>query len=246
MPMIEEMESTGNWLFRWRSYLPLFLMVLILASFSYFRYPFNSHRFDEVWELVCIGTGLLGLGIRVLTIGFVPRRTSGRNTSKQVAETLNTTGMYSIVRNPLYLGNFFMGLAVALFLRAWWLPLVYGLVFMLYYERIIFAEEAFLRRQFGDTYIEWASRTPAFVPRPSQWRKPDLPFSVRTVLRREYHGFFGLIISLFAVEQALELYMRHGWHVDPMWMWIMSLSAGFYLAIRLLSKTTSWLLVKGR
>ncbi|MGC9453013.1 MAG: methyltransferase family protein, partial [Oceanipulchritudo sp.] len=50
--------------------------------------------------------------------------TSGRNTKQQVAYSLNTTGFYSVVRNPLYLGNFFMYLGIALFTHHWWLVLV--------------------------------------------------------------------------------------------------------------------------
>ena len=63
--------------------------------------------------------------------------------------TLNTSGLYSVVRHPLYLGNYLMWLGVALFSRTWWAPVIVSLVFWLYYERIMFAEEEFLRRQFG-------------------------------------------------------------------------------------------------
>ena len=34
------------------------------------------------------------------------KNTSGRNTHDQVADSLNTSGIYSIVRHPLYVGNF--------------------------------------------------------------------------------------------------------------------------------------------
>lgn len=136
MPMVEELETTGKWLFRWRSYLPLILIAIIVISANHFAYPLQSHFLDELWEVLCLLVGLFGLAIRAFTIGFVPRNTSGRNRVHQVADTLNTTGMYSIVRNPLYLGNFFMWLAIVLFLRTWWAPFIYALIFVLYYERI--------------------------------------------------------------------------------------------------------------
>ena len=47
--------------------------------------------------------------------GFAARNTSGRNTGQgQVADKLNTTGAYSLTRNPLYLGNALMWAAVAM------------------------------------------------------------------------------------------------------------------------------------
>jgi protein-S-isoprenylcysteine O-methyltransferase Ste14 len=246
MSMIKELETTGKWLFRWRSYLPLILIVIIVTSVNHFSYPFQSHLLDQLWEVVCLLFGLFGLAIRALTSGFVPRNTSGRNTAHQVADTLNTTGMYSVVRNPLYLGNFFMGLAIALFLRVWWVPLIYILIFALYYERIIFAEEMFLSRKFGEEFLTWASKTPAFFPRISQWRKPELPFSFRIVLRSEYQSFYGLIIALFAFEQGLELYLGHGFHIDIMWEWIITVSTCLYIVVRILHLKTKLLRVEGR
>ena len=144
MPLIEEFESVGHWLFRWRSYLPLITTVLLFFGLQYFSYPLGSHFLDELWELLCLMVSFVGLIIRALTVGWSSNRTSGRHTAQQVADTLNTTGMYSIVRNPLYLGNFLMVLGVVIFLRVWWIPFIYVLLFVLYYERIIFAEEMFL------------------------------------------------------------------------------------------------------
>lgn len=246
MPLIEELEASGKLLFRWRSYLPLALFVLILASFQYFSYPFGSKSLDHAWEWFCLLVGFVGLILRGLVAGYVPRGTSGRNTKRQVAETLNTTGIYSVVRNPLYLGNFLMGLAVALFLRVWWVPLIYFLSFTLYYERIIFAEEMFLLEKFGKDYIAWASRTPAFLPRVSQWQRPSLAFSWRTLLRREYQSVYALIMAIFTLEELTELYMGHGWHVDAMWIWIVGLSTCGYVITRFLHKKTNVLRVEGR
>lgn len=67
--------------------------------------------FESTWAWSCIAVSLFGLLIRAVTIGFTPKGTSGRNTKEgQVAEVLNTKGIYSVVRHPLYLGNYFMWL----------------------------------------------------------------------------------------------------------------------------------------
>jgi protein-S-isoprenylcysteine O-methyltransferase Ste14 len=53
--------------------------------------------------LAAILLSLAGAIIRAFTIGTTARRHFGRNTDKQVAEQLNVTGIYSVVRHPLYL-----------------------------------------------------------------------------------------------------------------------------------------------
>lgn len=240
MALLEELETSGNWLFRWRSYLPLVPAVLIFSGLGYFKYPYESHFLDEIWELLCLCVSTLGLVVRALTIGFAASRTSGRNTKEQVADSLNTTAMYSIVRNPLYLGNFLMVLGVVIFLRVWWIPLLYLLLFALYYERIIFAEEMFLRRKFGQDYLDWASRTPAFFPRIRQWKSPLSPFSWEKVLRREYHGAMGVVASLFLLELASDVWIGKGLVADLLWIYVLSLSFGGYLLTRIAHKHTTW------
>jgi len=245
MPLTEELGS-GRWLFRWRTYLPLGMSAVVFASFPYFDYPFGSPLLDHVWECVCLLVGAIGLIIRGMTAAYLPRDTSARNTTQQMAERLNTTGMYSIVRNPLYLGNCCLGLAAALFLRVWWVPLIYLLAFMLYYERIIFAEEMFLRQKFGQEYMRWASRTPVFLPNLSLWQKPALPFSFRTLIRREYQTAVTLVVVLFVMEQLTELYLEHRWHVDTMRKYILGFSACGFVIIRFVHKKTTLLRVDGR
>ena len=241
MPLIEELESVGHWLFRWRSYLPLVTAVLLFCGLQYFSYPFGSHFLDELWEVLCLSVSFLGLVVRALTIGWSASRTSGRNTAQQVAGTLNTTGMYSIVRNPLYLGNFLMVLGVVIFLRVWWIPLIYVLLFALYYERIIFAEEMFLRRKFGKEYMEWAAKTPVFFPRLRLWKAPALPFGWRKIFRREYHGMTAVVASMFVLEILSDIYSGHGFSIDTIWRIVLPATFAGYFVVRFFHKHTSLL-----
>ena len=241
MPLIEEMQASGNWLFRWRSYLPLVMAVLLFMGIGHFAYPFGSHRWDQTWELLCLSVSLTGLGVRVMTVGYAPSGTSGRNTQRQVADRLNTTGMYSIVRNPLYLGNFLAGLGPAFFLRVWWIPAIYGLVFMLYYERIIFAEETFLRQKFGAPYLDWARTTPVFWPRFRSWQHSPLPFNWRQVLRREHQTLLGIIAVFFALEAIGEWHLGQPLFDDSMWNAIAAAVLVVFAIIRGLRKFTTLL-----
>ena len=101
------MNRQGKWLFRWRSYLPIIFFVVFIPALLDHRHPFGSHRFDQLWEGACLVLGFFGLFIRILTVGYAPRNTSGRNTKEQIAESLNTvvspgnwTGIFLMKRLP--------------------------------------------------------------------------------------------------------------------------------------------------
>jgi protein-S-isoprenylcysteine O-methyltransferase Ste14 len=242
----QRLVHTGNWLFRWRSYLPLIVVLMLWPAFKNFRFFMNSHMLDELWETFCLGISFLGLAVRIYTIGYVPRNTSGRNTRSQVADTLNTTGIYSLVRNPLYLGNFLIWMGVSLYLRHWWFTLLIGLLFVIYHERIILAEEEFLAEKFGQQFRDWASVTPAFIPQWKNWKRPNQTFCWRTALKREYLGFFG-IVSTFTLMEAAGHYMVNGRFLpDPWWIGFFGFGLLIFVAIRILRKTTKWLEVQGR
>src|SRR5659263_393560 len=102
MSLVHELEKSGNWLFRRRSWLPV--IVLVLAA----GYLFIANRsviyFNLTWELICILVSVAGELIRSYTVGHVQRNPSGRNVIGQMADELNTSGIYSVVRHPLYLG----------------------------------------------------------------------------------------------------------------------------------------------
>ncbi|HKJ92731.1 MAG TPA: isoprenylcysteine carboxylmethyltransferase family protein [Longimicrobiales bacterium] len=244
MPLREEMESAGHWLFRWRSYLPLGLLALVLAVTATGPDAHARPWYPE-WLAFCLAVAVAGQLVRVFTVAYVPAGTSGRQTSGQVAEHLNTGGMYALVRHPLYVGNFLMWLGPALYPFDGWLAAVVVLVFWVYYERIMFAEEEYLRRSYGEPYERWAARTPAFIPRLAGWHPPELPFSFRTVLRRELSSFFGLVSVFTAVELANNL--AHGrTPLTPPWLIFFGSGLLIFLVLAFLKKKTRVLRVEGR
>jgi protein-S-isoprenylcysteine O-methyltransferase Ste14 len=246
MALQEEFEKTGEYFFRWRSYLPLFMAVLFILALAHFRYPFADHRLDLVWDAGCLAVALLGQIVRFFTVGFVPRGTSGRNTKGQVAEVLNTTGMYSSVRNPIYLGNFIIWFGLSLFMKSVWFTTIIILFFTLFYERIIFREEGFLREKFGDAFMQWADATPAIIPRFKNWRPPTLPFSLKSAINREYGTFFAIIATFTVLELLAGLFNYGTLRIDAIWIKLFICSAVLYLTIRYLKKKTKVLATDGR
>jgi len=245
MALNEEFRNSGNWLFRRRGFLPIFIL---LAGLLFLFFHLQNHPITPpLWyELLCLSTSFLGLFIRILTIGYTPKHTSGRNIRQQKANVLNTSGIYSMLRHPLYLGNFFMWFGLALFVYHTWFVLLSVLVFWLYYERIMFAEEAFLLEKFGADYSEWSSRTPAFIPSLKHYRPSSLAFSWRNIFKREYNGM-GNMVASFTLIAGLRATVLAGKIQLPL-HWIIIFGAGLltWLILRILEKNTRLFEVEGR
>lgn len=246
MALKEELRRSGDWLFRRRSYLPIILIALLAAGMQHFAYPLGRHDLQELWCHVCLAISLIGLALRVLVVGYTPRGTSGRNTARQIASRLNTTGMYSLVRHPLYLGNFFIWLGISLFAGMWWLVLIYALLFWVYYERIMFAEEEFLAACFGEEFQHWAARTPAFFPKLRGWQRPELRFSVRNVLRREYTALFGILVAFAILEFGEHMVIERRLRLDWEWQLLALFGLTQLVVLRFLKRHTLILHVEGR
>lgn len=248
MALREELEKQGNWLFRWRSFVPLFILpilVIALQKSGYLERHFGDDA-ENFYGFFCITISFLGLAVRSITIGFTPKGTSGRNTKEQIAKTLNTTGMYSIVRNPLYLGNFLIFAGIILFIQVWWFFIISLLAFWLYYERIIFTEEEFLRNKFGNLYLEWAERTPLFLPKFGNWKQPGLSFSCRNVLKREYTGLFVITSSFPLIDMVSDIFVVKKLELDLGWAILFAIGLSIYLTLRALKKKTKIFVVDGR
>lgn len=248
MALREELERQGDWLFRWRGHLPLMLLAILVPALwaaPSARFPLGETG-AMIYRGLCIAAAFAGLWIRCITVGFVPGATSGRNTGSQVAGTLNSTGIYSVVRHPLYFGNSLTYVAICAYPGVWWAALLPVLILAFYYERIMYREEAFLREKFGKPYLEWADRTPAFFPRFSRWESADLSFSLRTVLRREYSGFFAIIVSFTLLRHAMDAVAAGEFVMNRPWAYAALGGLIVYLTLRTLKKRTRVLHVAGR
>jgi protein-S-isoprenylcysteine O-methyltransferase Ste14 len=237
MAYIDEMKTQGNRLFRWRSFLPVIIMALFFPiGLRNSTYLMGSPLIDEIWEFCCFAIALLGLGIRIYTVGYVADGTSGRTTSKPKAAELNTTGIYSIVRHPLYLGNCIVWAGIALIPHSALTVMSCSLAFFLYYERIFIAEEAFLSEKFGDTFAQWAKKTPAMIPKPGLWVKPARNFSWQAVFKREYPGVLTITASFALIDALVDWYRDSKWQPDLTWLGIFCAGLLVFLAGWILRK----------
>lgn len=212
MGLVQQYEKSGNVLFKYRGQIPALIfaasvpVVLFTNQGLYVRLAMGGLRGLHVFMAVAgVSVSIAGLALRAFTVGTTPKGTSGRNTQKQVADVLNTDGIYSVVRHPLYLANYLIWAGLLLFSMNIWAFLIVSMAYWLYYERIMFAEEAFLRKRFGRLFDDWAAAVPAIVPRCSLWRKGAMPFSPKTVLRREYATWFSTVLAFVLMDYVLFL-----------------------------------------
>jgi len=245
MALYQSITKNGTNLFRYRSYIPLILYPLtIITIFAEKDSILTTH--ELTLSFVCIAISLLGLIIRAMVIGYVPPNTSGRNRNSQKADTLNKTGIYSVVRHPLYLGNFFMWLGIILYVGHFWFAIVCILLFWLYYERIMLTEEKFLIEKFGDSYHKWAQETPSFIPSLRKWKRPYLPFSLKKVVKREYRGLVAVLISMGVIHLIKTYAVYETINIHSFWLITSVASICLFVFLRILTKTTNLFKTQGR
>jgi len=71
------------------------------------------------------------------------------------ASSLQTTGIYGITRNPMYVGLAIVYLGVTCFIGNWWNIILFPLLFLIVQEYIIKREERYLNLEFGKEYDEY-------------------------------------------------------------------------------------------
>jgi protein-S-isoprenylcysteine O-methyltransferase Ste14 len=191
MALKETFENQGNFLFRYRGHIPI-AFILLAIPFAFLNSTVDYFYINLILSLLFVSLGHL---VRARTVGRRELHTSGRNRSQQVASRLNTKGWYSMVRHPLYFGNFLIWIGLTFFLGNWYLIVIFCLLFWLYYERIMFAEEQFLERKFGSYFLAWAEQVPAFFPNYKKFQAPENAFSWRIVFKNEYPGVISTMTS---------------------------------------------------
>lgn len=213
MRLSDRLAAQGRWLFSFRPVVPLTLLPLVALALP-------QSRAAETWlgvtgsllvQWASIGFGLAGLALRCLAVTFAPDGSSSRDTDRLHATALNTAGAYSIVRHPLYLGAGMLWIGAVMSVRVWWLAAVVGLLYWLYIERIMLAEEQYLDTTFGSEFSVWAAATPAFIPRLSLWRAPTGRPQWKRVLS-EHNALLALASSVTLFE-----YLEDAQHGPELW-----------------------------
>ena len=182
----------GAVLFRNRSWLPVpFLLVTLLA-------PSHAN-----WYNWLVGFVLIVIGESIRLAGVSAAGTVTRRRSRDVQRLVNY-GIFAWVRNPLYVGNFFIWMGFVVISGVLWFLPVAIVIFAIEYTLIVAYEEGVLESIFGAEYLAYKQTTPRWLPRPP--KQPEKgPHNWKEAWRSEISTFlqYGALIVVFAVKQKL-------------------------------------------
>ncbi len=141
------------------------------------------------WSMILgLPFAVAGLAIRAWAAGHLAKDRS-----------LATGGPYAFVRNPLYIGTLVGALGCAIASGAWWLPVLFGIVFLLVYLPVMELEEKHLLRVLPGS-ANYVDRVPLFFPMKPPISSPAR-FAGSLYLRNEEYkalGAFAIVIAFLA------------------------------------------------
>lgn len=147
------MLKIGELLFRLRDYTPIpFVIVMIIFA------AVNQTS-------LIIGTVLMVCGETIRIKGVSHIGGVSRTKTYSTGQRLITSGLFSHVRNPLYIGNFFLSVGIVVLSNVHpYFTLTFILFFFLQYVPIVSWEENNLKRVFGQEFEVYMSRVPRWLP----------------------------------------------------------------------------------
>lgn len=172
------------------------------------------------WELEHenVATFLYSAGLALAAIGTVGRIwcsffISGRKDGQLVAE-----GPYSISRNPLYVFSCIGLVGVGLTTETLTYPLLFLVIFGLYYPGIMALEERRLEELFGEAYRQYRQRVPRFWPRLSLYSEPASWTSNPRLFGRHILSDIWFV-WIAAIIELIEGFRDLGWlpHLLQLW-----------------------------
>ena len=166
-----------NLFFKNRSFTPIPILLMML----YFARP-NSPYF-----LLGITLIVSGEIIRLRSVSFAGGETRTMNVG---ASSICKSGPYSIVRNPLYIGNMMIYVGFAFVAGSVYVVTISSITFVYFfiqYSLIISLEEEALEEKFGDEYITYKKLVPSILPKINNtFRNYDtIPSSLTKTIKTE-------------------------------------------------------------
>jgi len=124
-------------------------------------------------------------------------------------ELFTPRGPYVLVRNPMYLGRFFLLLGLMYLLGNHYFTAAYAAVYYFYMVNRVQREEKRLVELLGAPYRDYCRRVNRFIPSISRLNDPGVWFFDWAVLRKNHgHWNFLAMLLFYGVLAVYVLYLR--------------------------------------
>jgi len=110
----------------------------------------------------------IGAGILITIVGLLIRAWACVHIRKE--KRLAVSGQYRYTRNPLYLGNLIIGIAISAGANSWWVTAVFSAYFLTFYTVAVLVEKDKMERLFPKEYGDYKKNVPLFFPRLRPYR----------------------------------------------------------------------------
>jgi len=140
-------------------YIGMFLISLLLQKLLPIDKSFFRTTIAAIIGVVCI---VIGLCFNVPALRQFAKTKNTLITIKP-ANSLQTTGIYSITRNPMYLSLLLVYMGLALLIGNWWTLLLLPILIVVITHFIIKLEERYLERAFGKTYLDYKAQVRRWI-----------------------------------------------------------------------------------
>jgi protein-S-isoprenylcysteine O-methyltransferase Ste14 len=238
------MIQIGNFFFKYRNFL---FIVLYLLLFIPSPPLFGEDHFGQNHYWIAIIAGLiitiLGQLIRGGTIGLAYIVRGGRD-KKVYADGLVTDGIFSHVRNPLYVGNILMLLGVGILANSLIYTFIIMPVFLFIYQCIVLAEENFLKNKFGEDFTIYTQKVHRWIPKISGLNNTfsSMEFKWKRWLIKEYNTQFVWLcgIILILLFKYPQLTSNNDNFRNLLALIFVLIFTGYYFLIRYMKKSGKW------
>ncbi|MFB3883019.1 MAG: isoprenylcysteine carboxylmethyltransferase family protein [Armatimonadota bacterium] len=117
------------------------------------------------------------------------------------------SGPYAWLRNPMYMGRFFVGLGLALLTWRWFLVAPYVIVYWVYAQARVLGEERRLRELFAGEYQDYCRKVGRWLPRPPREKLSMERWSWDAVMRNhELRVAGGVLLVLALLKWRVETF----------------------------------------
>ena len=133
----------------------IYVLSFITAGFIQKRIPIDDSWFHSQMAII------MGMSLLIISLFFLVRSLRQFFKSKntliliKAAFSLQKNGIYSISRNPMYIGLAIVYLGIACFIGNWWNIILFPILLLIVQEYIIKREEKYLERRFGQEYLDY-------------------------------------------------------------------------------------------